>query len=314
LSRFAALWFHDFKDFGMVPWYHPAIMTKSTGIEALTHLIQTVHRLRAPGGCPWDRAQTHQSLRQYLIEEAYEVLDVLDQIGTTDDLKKEKVRNAFQEELGDLLMQVLLHSEMTAEQGAFNIYDVAAALDDKLVRRHPHVFGDAKADSEESAFQNWEKQKAKEKASNPAASILDGVPKGLPALQRAARVIEKVTKVGFQWNDMNGPISKVEEELGELKVEIAEYERASESEREKLRPKVQAELGDLFFTLANLAFLMKISPEDSLRGTLSRFEGRFKHVEKRLKENGKTPDQSTLAEMDVFWDEAKKIERDSNLK
>lgn len=282
--------------------------------EKLLHLIETVHRLRAPGGCPWDRAQTHQSLRTYLIEEAYEVLDVVDQIHSTEDLKKEKVRGAFREELGDLLMQVLLHSEMTSEVGAFDIYDVAETLDEKLVRRHPHVFGEVKADSADSALQNWEKQKAKEKEGKPDASVLDGVPKGLPALQRAARVIEKVTKVGFQWEDMQGPLAKVEEELGELKTEVLELERASKEAKDApatqaLREKVAGELGDLFFTLANVAYLMKISPEDALRTTLSRFEGRFKHVERRLKEQGKTPDQSTLAEMDVFWDEAKKLEK-----
>ena len=280
-------------------------------IQALLHLIETVHRLRAPEGCPWDRAQTHQSLRQYLIEEAYEVLDVLDQIGSTDDLKQEKVRLAFREELGDLLMQVLLHSEMTREAGAFDVFDVAQALDEKLIRRHPHVFGEIKADSEESAFQNWEKQKAKEKASNPEASILDGVPRGLPSLQRAARVLEKVTKVGFQWQDMQGPLAKVDEELGELKSEVLALEKAGPKSEQapEIRKKIEAELGDLLFTLCNVAFLMKVNPEDALRGTLVRFESRFKHVERRLKDNGKTPEQSTLEEMDRYWDEAKERER-----
>src|SRR5262249_47481935 len=133
-------------------------------LQALADLIETVHRLRAPGGCAWDRAQTHQTLRQYLIEEAYEVLDVLDQIGSKEDLKKDAVRGAFREELGDLLMQVVLHSEMTREEGAFDIYDVAAALNAKLITRHPHVFGEVKAGDEETAFQTWEKQKAREKA------------------------------------------------------------------------------------------------------------------------------------------------------
>ncbi len=279
----------------------------------LAELIQTVHRLRAPGGCPWDRAQTHQSLRQYLIEEAYEVLDVLDQIGdAARDLKTEKVRLAFQEELGDLLMQVLLHSEMTAEQQAFDIYDVAQALNEKLIRRHPHVFGDTQADSEESAFQTWEKQKAKEKASQPAASILDGVPRGLPSLQRAARVLEKVTKVGFQWEDMQGPLAKIDEELGEFKAEILQLEKKAADkapDAEATRKKVEGELGDLLFTLCNAAYLMKINPEDALRGTLVRFETRFKHVERRLKEAGKTPEQSNLSEMDRYWDEAKAKER-----
>ncbi|MGZ3697920.1 MAG: nucleoside triphosphate pyrophosphohydrolase [Bdellovibrionota bacterium] len=286
-------------------------MTQSK-LESLTRLVETVHRLRAPGGCPWDRAQTHQTLRQYLIEEAYEVLDVLDQVHSKDDLKKEKVKNSFREELGDLLMQVLLHSEMANEEGAFDFYDVAATLDDKLIRRHPHVFGEAKADSAESAFQTWEKQKAKEKSANPEASVLDGVPKGLPALQKAARVLEKVTKVGFQWNDMHGPLGKVEEELGELKAEVLALEAAMKNKaagEAPARAKVEAELGDLFFTLCNVAYLLKVSPEDSLRSTLARFETRFRHVERRLKETGRTPDQSSLEEMDTFWDEAKREEK-----
>jgi tetrapyrrole methylase family protein/MazG family protein len=286
-------------------------MDKST---ALTKVIQTVHRLRAPDGCKWDRAQTHQSLRQYLIEEAYEVLDVLDQVGSTEDLKKDAVRGAFREELGDLLMQVLLHSEMASETGAFDFYDVASGLDDKLIRRHPHVFGDQKADSEETAFQTWEKQKAKEKASKPEASVLDGVPKGLPALQKAARVIEKVTKVGFQWADMNGPLEKVEEELGEMKAEVQALDRfvrenGKDADASVQRAKLAGEIGDLFFTLANVAYLMKINPEDALRSTLARFDSRFRHVERRLKEAGKTPEQSDLDEMDRFWNEAKANER-----
>ncbi len=274
---------------------------------ALTKVIETVHRLRAPGGCPWDRKQTHQSLRQYLIEEAYEVLDVLDEIDTTETLKTERIKAAFREELGDLLMQVLLHSEMTREAGAFDFYDVAAALDEKLIRRHPHVFGDVKATDAESAVSTWEKQKAKEKADKKEASVLDGVPKGLPALQRAARTIEKVTRVGFQWPDLNGPMDKLEEELEELKVEIRELEKSHGDEA--MREKVAGELGDLFFSLCNVAYLMKISPEDSLRGTLHKFETRFKHIERRLKAEGRSPEQSTLEEMDRYWNEAKKIER-----
>lgn len=283
---------------------------KAPGIEALVHLIETVHRLRAPGGCPWDRAQTHQSLRQYLIEETYEVLDVIDQIHTSDDLKKESIRLPFQEELGDVLMQVLLHSEMTQEEGAFSIYDVAKGLDEKLIRRHPHVFGESKADSADTALQRWEKEKAKEKASKPDASILDGVPRGLPALQKAARVIEKVTKVGFQWSDLEGPLQKVEEELQELKHEIHSLEKTEDSaQKVDIRKRIESELGDLLFSLGNLSYLMKVNPETALRGTLSRFENRFKHVERRLKAQGKTPEQSNLEEMDQYWDEAKKIEK-----
>ena len=276
-------------------------------LQALQDVIDTVHRLRAPGGCAWDRAQTHQSLRPYLIEEAYETLDVLDQIGSKEDLKREPILQAFREELGDVLMQVLLHSEMAREEGAFDFVDVARTLNEKLIRRHPHVFGEEKADNEESAFQTWEKQKAKEKLKS-GGGVLDGLPKGLPALQRAARVLEKVTKVGFQWDDMRGPLSKVEEEVREFQDEVRDWEKAEGAEKEKIRAKAQAEFGDVLFTLANVAYLMKISPEDALRGTLARFESRFRHVESRLREQGKTPDQSTLPEMDVFWDEAKRIE------
>ncbi|MFZ9596630.1 MAG: nucleoside triphosphate pyrophosphohydrolase, partial [Bdellovibrionia bacterium] len=290
----------------------------SPRLPVLAQLIETVYRLRAPGGCPWDRAQTHQSLRPYLIEEAYEVLDVLDQISDTEALKTPKIQQSFQEELGDLLMQVLLHSEMTREAQAFDIYDVAQGLNDKLIRRHPHVFGDTSVQTAEGALQSWEKQKAKEKASDLQASILDGLPKNLPALQKASRVIEKVTQVGFQWPDLQGPLSKVDEELGEFKTEVLALEehlksaasQAHESlETQRLRKKVESELGDLLFTLANVASLLRINPEAALRGTLDRFQRRFRFVEARLKEQQKTPEQSNLQEMDHYWDEAKKLEK-----
>ncbi|MCM2323998.1 MAG: nucleoside triphosphate pyrophosphohydrolase [Oligoflexia bacterium] len=278
-------------------------------LQTLARLVETVHRLRAPGGCPWDRAQTHQSLRQYLIEEAHEVLDVLDRIQSAEDLKNEAIRGAFREELGDVLMQVVLHSELTREAGAFDFYDVAETLNEKLIRRHPHVFGDVKADDADSAFASWERQKAKEKAAKPEAGSLDGLPRSLPALQRTARVIEKVTKVGFQWDDMAGPLAKLEEELDELKAEVRALEQ--DPKNEARRRKLEDELGDVLFSVCNVGYLMKVNPEDALRGTLSRFERRFRHVEKRLKELGKLPEQSTLEEMDRFWDEAKALERDS---
>jgi MazG family protein len=263
-------------------------------VEVLLQVIETVHRLRAPGGCSWDRAQTHQTLRPYVIEEAYEVLDVLDEIKSSEDLTTPRTKAAFQEELGDLLMQVLLHSEMTSEVGAFDFFDVARGLDEKLIRRHPHVFGDVQADSEETAFQSWEKQKAKEKAANPNASVLDGLPKGLPALTKAARTIEKVTKVGFQWPDLEGPLSKIDEELAELKVEIEAFRKApTETEKNLAREKITGELGDLLFSLANIGYLLKVNPEDALRSTLSRFQSRFRHIETSLRALGKTPEQST---------------------
>lgn len=276
-------------------------------LDTLLKLLETVHRLRAPNGCPWDRAQTHQSLRQYLIEEAYEVLDVLDQIRSPEELKDEKIKGSFREELGDLLMQVVLHAEMTREVGAFDFFEIAASLNDKLIRRHPHVFGEVKADSVDSAFKTWEQQKAREKASKPDASTLDGVPKGLPALQRAGRVIEKVTKVGFQWEDMHGPLAKVDEELAEFKEEVLALEK--DPKNEEIRLRLESELGDLLFTLCNVGYLMKINPEDALRGTLARFESRFRYVERGLKAQGKLPEHSTLEEMDRFWNEAKQKQK-----
>lgn len=270
--------------------------------NALLHLIETVKRLRDPGGCPWDREQTHQSLRPYLLEETHEVLEVLDRVDSAETLKDPAIRDAFREELGDLLMQVLIHAQMASEVGAFDFIDVARTLDEKLVRRHPHVFGDEKANTADEAFKNWEKRKTIEKvAKKKDASCLDGVPQALPALLRAQRVIEKVTKVGFQWQDMKGPLAKVDEELSELKAEILKPGGANQT-------KLEAELGDVLFTLANVAYLQGIQPEDALRTTLERFGRRFRHVEKKLREQGRTPEQSTLEEMDRFWGEAKNLE------
>lgn len=278
---------------------------------ALSEVAATVHRLRAPGGCPWDIKQTHQSLRPYVIEEAYEVLDVLDQIDSSEKLKTEpRLASALQEELGDLLMQVLIHSELASETGALNFASVARALNTKLIHRHPHVFGEAesqKALDADGVLQNWEKIKAAEKAEkNAEASVLDGLPKSLPSLQRTSRLIDKVTRVGFQWPDVNGPLEKLREELGEFEDEVRELQRPEKKNDESLRAAAQAELGDLLFSLCNIAFLLKLDPENALRGTLTRFERRFRHVEKRLRENGKKPEDSTLEEMDRYWEEAKR--------
>lgn len=281
---------------------------------AVTEVVQTVHRLRAPGGCPWDIKQTHQSLRPYVIEEAYEVLDVLDQIDSADRLKAEpRLAAAFQEELGDLLMQVLIHAELASETGTMDFASVARALNAKLIHRHPHVFGENAPElkhlDSDGVLQNWEKIKAAEKAKkNAEASVLDGLPKGLPALQRTSRIIDKVTRVGFQWPDLNGPLEKLREELAEFEHEVRELGAGSSAkDSPELRAKAQAELGDLLFSLCNVGFLLKLDAEDALRGTLARFESRFRHVEKRLREQGKKPEESTLEEMDRYWDEAKKL-------
>ncbi len=285
----------------------------SSSPQTLLALIETVRRLRAPDGCPWDRAQTHQSLRPYLIEEAYEVLDVLDRIEGPAQLRDEKISGAFREELGDLLMQVLLHAQMASEEGAFDFIEVAGALNEKLIRRHPHVFGEGgaapqRADGVDSALSTWEKQKAREKAAGTAegkpAGLLAGLPRALPALQRAHRMIEKVSRVGFHWKslsgteDARGAIQKLEEEIAEFKAE------ATRAKPDPVR--VEEELGDALFSLCNCASMLGIEPEIALRRMLERFQSRFSHIETRLHEQGKSPEQSTLEEMDALWNEAKK--------
>lgn len=306
--------------------------------SALAGVVERVRRLRAPDGCPWDLAQTHQTLRPYLIEEAYELLDVLDGVSSEASLREPARRADFVEELGDVLLQVLLHAEMAGQAGAFDLGDVARALDEKLYRRHPHVFagetfageragkGAKKQLSKAEISQQWELVKAEEKAKKGKRqdqSILSGLPANLPALQRAGRVIEKVTKVGFQWPDFQGPLAKLEEEVGELKVEIerfAKLKQASGREPSKastssgadlksVQARLEAELGDVMFCVANLAFLLGVEPEQALRGNLKRFEGRFRFVETELAKRGKRPEQSSLEEMDRYWDEAKRAEK-----
>ncbi len=269
-------------------------------MDTILELIKTVHRLRTPGGCPWDQKQTHLSLRPYLIEEAYEVLDVLDQIQNPDAISDPQIRDSFKEELGDLWLQVLLHSEIAKEKSAFDIEDVAKSLNEKLIRRHPHVFGDQKTVGVDAAYQSWEKQKAKEKKNNPRSSVLDGLPSSLPALQKAFRTIEKVSRVGFQWKNMKGPLAKVKEEYEELKAEI---------DSNAPKNKIESELGDLLFTICNLAYLLKIQPENALRTSLKKFDSRFRFIESKLKEIGRTPEDSSLEEMDQLWNQAKKLEK-----
>jgi tetrapyrrole methylase family protein/MazG family protein len=257
-----------------------------------------VAKLRGENGCPWDKAQTHESLRRYLLEETYETLEALDELASDPVTGSEKLK----EELGDVLLQVLLHAEIAGERGAFDIDSLANALADKLVRRHPHVFGGEKLGSAEAVEAVWDKTKQKEK---PKESVLDGMPPGLPALQHSLKLIEKVSKVGFQWPDLEGPLEKVREELGEF---LTEVEKFTSGKSDDKSAKLESELGDLFFSLANVAFFLKVNPEDALRMMLGRFEKRFRHVEKRAKEEGRKLQEMSLAEMDLFWNEAKALE------
>jgi MazG family protein len=274
-------------------------------LEAIDRVVETVHRLRAPGGCPWDQKQTHLSLRPYLIEEAYEALEALDRVDSAEKLKDSTVRDPLREEFGDVLMQILLHSEMANETGAFSFADVARTLDEKLIRRHPHVFGEVQVSGSDEVVKNWDAIKKQEKATAGAEekpkSVLDGIPKGLPALMRAEKTIDKVTKVGFQWPDLEGPLGKLEEEIRELSAAI----------RAGKQKDIEEEIGDLLFSVCNVAFLAKTRPEEALRAFLGKFESRFRFVEDSIRAEGKKLEDSTLAEMDRYWDLAKQKEKEA---
>ncbi len=272
-------------------------------LEALKKLLKTIHRLRAPGGCPWDRKQTHQSLRPYLIEETYETMEVLDQIHTAEDLKNSSLQKSFVEEWGDVLLQILLHAEMASETvPSISFESIALQLNEKMIRRHPHVFGETKVDGADDVVKNWAQIKAAEK-NTPTSSVFDTIPKGMPGFQRTMSVIQKVTKVGFQWPDVKGPLDKLQEEVTELTDECHSHPENSVTPDEKL--KIESELGDVLFSACNIAHFYKIDPETALRNTLRKFESRFRHVEQSLAKEGKTPEQATLEEMDRYWEQAK---------
>lgn len=242
-----------------------------------------VARLRAPGGCPWDREQTHRSLRPFLLEEAYEVLEALE-IDDTDMLR---------EELGDLLLQILLHVQIAVEEGAFKMVDVVRHILAKLIRRHPHVFGDVQVSGPSEVIANWEEIKRHEKANGEEpASILAGVPSTLPALARAQAIQRRAARVGFDWPDIEGVWAKVAEELAEL--------RAAESGRARA-----SEVGDLLFTVVNLARWLDVDAELALRAATLKFEGRFKALEEQCAAQGLRPEELSLEELDALWEGVK---------
>ena len=280
---------------------------EDVALKAFSELLKTVKKLRAPDGCPWDKEQTHQTLRPYLIEETYETIEVLDQIKSPDDFeKKPALKKAFVEEWGDVLLQILLNAEIASETAKdTSIEHIIATLNEKLIRRHPHVFGDVKVDDSNDVVKNWDEIKKLEKGTPAMQSVLSSVSAGMPPLPRTMKCIQKVTKVGFQWPDLQGPTEKLEEEVLELKQALSHLDL----EADEYLKKVESELGDVLFSVCNIAYFLKLDPEAALRSTLRKFESRFKFVEARLLEQGKKPDQSTLEEMDRFWDEAKKVER-----
>ena len=264
-----------------------------TGVERLHDIMV---RLRDPQtGCPWDREQTLSSLKPCVLEEAYELLAAMD--------KPEDKANHI-EELGDVLLQVMFQSVMAEQEGRFTFDDVANAISDKLVRRHPHVFGTVDAKDAATVLRNWEQIKQTEHKKEKRHSALDGVPPVLPGLLKAQRTQEKAARVGFDWKDADGPLAKIEEETGELKAEIAA--RASEKPADSDR--VKEELGDLLFAVANLARHLTVDSESALEGATARFSERFRAVEAAAKAQGRALGEMTLDEMDVLWEEAKRAE------
>ena len=263
-------------------------------LPGLQELLATIARLRAPDGCPWDRKQTLASMAPHLLEEAFEAADAL----------RRGDAEQSREEVGDVLVNVAMISQIASEQGAFHCDDVAAAAAAKLVRRHPHVFGDQQAASAEIAYGRWEQQKQREKDAKAKAdgtgdasrSVLSGLPVALPALLRAFRIGEKAAKSGFDWPDRQGPRGKVDEELRELDEAIESGDAAA----------VQAELGDVLFSLCNLARHLGTNPETALAGTIDKFQRRFTAVEREF---GYQLAGRSLAEMDAAWERAKATER-----
>ena len=262
----------------------------------LDRLLAIMARLREPGGCPWDIEQTFATIAPYTIEEAYEVADAIER-GDLHGLK---------DELGDLLLQVVFHARMAEEQRAFDFHDVARGIADKMVRRHPHVFAGTEAETPGAVVAVWEDLKAQERAAAAAtaperpASALDGVAGALPALMRAHKLQRRAAREGFDWPDALPVLDKIEEEIRELRAEIAAGGAPA---------RVADEMGDLLFACVNLARRLDVEPEDALRGTNAKFERRFRHIEKRLAEQGRTLRGSSLAELDTLWDEAKAQEK-----
>jgi MazG family protein len=272
--------------------------------EQLKLAIGLAARLRTPKiGFPWDLEQNHLTLRPYLIEEAYEVLDVLDRAGADGKFAPED-HKVLREELGDLLFQVLIHAQLCWERGEFNVGDVGEGLAAKLVSRHPHVFGDVKVSGSAQVLQNWEALKKKE----GKKSLLEGLPKNLPSLQRAARIGEKAQRVGFDWPDWQGAWRKVEEEFQELKSELDAAGVGRPAPTLTASIKIEHEIGDLFFALCNLSRHLKIQPEDAHRKAIGRFEGRFRRLEEICAKEGVDLHSASLEKLDEIWERVKKEE------
>lgn len=253
--------------------------------DAFSGLVALMARLRGPDGCPWDRQQTPETLKPYLVEECYEVLEALE----------EGVPGKVRDELGDLLFQIVFHARIAEEQGRFTIAEVIDAIREKMVRRHPHVFGNATAATAEEVAGNWEQIKRREKGHEDRRSVLEGVPRRLPALIRAHRLQEKASKAGFDWKHLNEVLPKLDEELAEFKESL----HTGDAER------IEEELGDLFFTLVNVSRFLGVNPDDALHKTIAKFIRRFRFIEEAAAAAGRPLDDMSLEEMDRLWEKSK---------
>ena len=299
----------------------------STTGERFERAVAIMERLRAPGGCPWDREQTFDSIKPYTLEETYEVLEAIDNRDWAE----------LPGELGDLLLQVLFYAEMAKEQGSFSIDDVLDRLSGKLVDRHPHVFGDTKADTSAEVKRNWEALKVEERkkrvsgnadagaggpAGKAAPSILSGISSSMPSLLEAHKISSRAAQIGFDWPDMEGLFSKLNEETAELRQHLQEFPAPGPRPEgrgvagsgrqvvpDDLRLRLEEEVGDLFFVLVNIARYLSLDPESALRKTNRKFRRRFQWMEQRLHESGATVESSSMDELESLWQQAKREEK-----
>jgi ATP diphosphatase len=289
----------------------------STG-ERFERAVSIMERLRAPGGCPWDREQTFDSIKPYTLEETYEVLEAIDSHDWPE----------LAGELGDLLLQVLFYAEMAKEQASFSIDDVLDRLSVKLINRHPHVFGDAKADTSDQVKRNWEAIKVEERkkkqvgGTDEKRSILAGVSSAMPAMLEASKLSSRAAQVGFDWPNVDGLFDKLREETDELREELKKFPAPGPRPQgrgvagsgrtpvsEKLQTRMEEEVGDLFFVLVNVARYLSVDPESALRKTNRKFKQRFQWMEERLHESGRSAEQAPMEELEWLWQQAKREEK-----
>lgn len=253
--------------------------------DNLPDLIALMAKLRGEDGCPWDRKQTTESLKPFLIEECYEVLDALDE-GSSEKIK---------EELGDLLFQIVFHARIAEEQGLFSLHDVISTNIEKMTRRHPHVFGDVRLSTDKEVLANWEEIKKKEKGYEQRKSVLEGVPRHLPSLLRAHSIQERAARVGFDWSRIDDALPKLDEEIAEFKESLKQEDAAG----------IEEELGDIFFMLVNISRFLGVNPENALRKTISKFIQRFRFIEESAVDAGITLNDMSLDEMEALWQKSK---------